>query len=338
MARNTIKYQLKQELEKQASYGRSKHQDKISTYQKREEMKQQGASFEERMMVNDLKEHIYSYGTMATYQQQVSYFGDYLIKEGHKKISVEESRDYIQEYIDHLADEGKSSWTINTALAAICKATGAYMKDFDHPERTISKIERGSGIRAHDASNQRNAAHILDANRLLGMRRSELQRLKAGDIVERGDKVIVKSIGKGGRENQQVFTLPEEKAQVLALKEGKADHEKVFAAKDFRNDADLHHERQNRAVTVYNRVVEDMREHPERREYYKQEVREAFHERGKVCHENMDNPYCVRGENRKRLIAEDREVTYDRVALLYVSTTVLNHTRSDVTAAHYVAK
>ena len=40
MARNTIKYQLKQELEKQASYGRSKHQDKISTYQKREEMKQ----------------------------------------------------------------------------------------------------------------------------------------------------------------------------------------------------------------------------------------------------------------------------------------------------------
>ena len=81
-----------------------------------------------------------------------------------------------------------------------------------------------------------------------------------------------------------------------------------------------------------------MREHPERREYYKQEVREAFHERGKVCHENMDNPYCVRGENRKRLIAEGREVTYDRVALLYVSTTVLNHTRSDVTAAHYVAK
>ena len=33
MARNTIKYQLKQELEKQASYGRSKHQDKIATYE-----------------------------------------------------------------------------------------------------------------------------------------------------------------------------------------------------------------------------------------------------------------------------------------------------------------
>lgn len=66
MARNTIKYQLKQELEKQASYGRSKHQDKVSTYQKREEMKEQGASFEERMTVNDMKEHIYSYSCMKT--------------------------------------------------------------------------------------------------------------------------------------------------------------------------------------------------------------------------------------------------------------------------------
>ena len=338
MARNTIKYQLKQELEKQASYGRSKHQDKVSTYQKREKMKEQGASFEERMTVNDMKEHIYSYSCMKTYQQQVSYFGDYLIKEGHKKISVAESREYIQEYIDHLVAEGKSPWTINTALAAVCKATGAYMRDYNHPQRTISKIERGGGVRAHDAANQRNSAKILEANRLFGMRRSELQRLKAGDIVEQGDKVIVHSIGKGGRENQQIFTLPGEKEQVLALKEGKAAYEKIFSSRDFRNDADLHHERQVRAVTVYDRVVEDMKKHPERREYYKEEIRQGFHERGRICRENMDNPYCVRGENRKRLLAEGREVTYDRVALLYVSITVLNHTRSDVTAAHYVAK
>ena len=44
------------------------------------------------------------------------------------------------------------------------------------------------------------------------------------------------------------------------------------------------------------------------------------------------------GGKERGVIAEGREVTYDRVALLYVSTTVLNHTRSDVTAAHYVAK
>ena len=338
MARNTIKYQLKQELEKQASYGRSKHQDKIATYQKREELRQQGASFEERMKVNEMQGHIYSYQTMKTYQQQVGYFGDYLIQNGLKKISIEESREYIQEYIDYLEQDGKSPWTINTALAAVCKATGASIRDYDHPKRTISHIERGNCERLHDSTNEKNANRILEANRLLGMRRSELQRLRAGDIVETGEKVIVQSIGKGGRHNQQVFTLPEEKAQVLALKKGKADNQRIFQAADFRNDADLHHERQNRAVSVYKRVVEDMRQNPDRREYYKQEIRQAFQERGRTCKENLDNPYCVRGDNRQRLMTEGREVTYDRVALLYVSISVLNHTRSDVTAAHYVAK
>lgn len=338
MARNTIKYQLKQALEQQASYGRSKHQDKVATYQKREELRQQGASFEERMRVNEMQGHIYSYQTMATYQQQVGYFGDWLIQNGHKKISIEESREYIQEYVDHLEHDGKSPWTINTALAAVCKATGTSMRDFDHPTRTISHIERGTGVRLHDATNEKNASRILEANRLLGMRRSELERLKAGDIVKAGDKVIVNSVGKGGRRNQQIFTLPEEKERVLALKTGKGENERVFSSADFRNDADLHYERKNRAVAVYDRVVEDMRQHPERREHYKQEIRQAFEDRGRVCRENMDNPYCVRGANRQRLLSEGREVTYDRVALLYVSVTVLNHTRSDVTAAHYVAK
>ena len=48
--------------------------------------------------------------------------------------------------------------------------------------------------------------------------------------------------------------------------------EKIFSSRDFHNDADLHHERRVRAVTVYDRVVEDMKNNPERREYYKKEI------------------------------------------------------------------
>lgn len=338
MARNTIKYLLKQALQQKASYGRSKHEDKVATYQKREELRQQGASYAERMEINEMKDHIYSYGTMQTYQQQAGAFGDYLIAEGHKKISVEESRDYIQPYIDHLQEKGLSPWSINTALAAVCKATGANIREYDHPQRTISHIRRGNAERAHDRANEKNAARILEANRLLGMRRSELKALRAEDIIEKGDKVIVQSIGKGGRHNQQVFTDPGEQERVLALKEGKAGHDKIFSAAEFRNDADLHAARAERAVEVYNRVVADMKEHPERRDYYQNEVRQGFAERGRTLREHLDNPYCVRGANRQRLIAEGREVDYDRTALLYVSITVLNHTRSDVSAAHYIAK
>ena len=269
MARNTIKFELKKALEQQASYGRSKHQDKLTTYEKRSEMKAQGATYEERLAINDMKNHIYSYGTMKTYQQQVGYFGDYLIKEGHKKIGLEESKDYIQEYINHMVSEEKSPWTINTALASICKATGANIHDYEHPSRSISKIDRGNAERLHDKYNEKNYADILEANRLLGMRRSELKNLRAENIITRGDQVVVQIVGKGGRHNEQIFTVPEEKEKILALKEGKAPEDKIFSRDLFRGDCDLHHERQMRAITVYERVTKDIEANPERRDYYK---------------------------------------------------------------------
>ena len=49
MVRNSVKYLLKQELEKKAAYGQSKHEDKIRTNQERAEMKRQGKSYEERL-------------------------------------------------------------------------------------------------------------------------------------------------------------------------------------------------------------------------------------------------------------------------------------------------
>lgn len=88
MARNTIKYQLKQALEQQASYGRSKHQDKISTYEKRMEMKRQGYSYEERLAVNDMKDHIYSYGTMKTYQHRSDILGTGSSRKDIKKLTL----------------------------------------------------------------------------------------------------------------------------------------------------------------------------------------------------------------------------------------------------------
>ena len=116
-----------------------------------------------------------------------------------------------------------------------------------------------------------------------------------------------------------------EKEIILGLKEGHADTDRIFSPEEFQNDADLHYQRQLRAVEVYERVVEDMKQHPERRDYYKEQIYQKYAERNRTCRENLDNPYCVRGANRQRLLAEGREVTYDRVALLYVSTHVLSH-------------
>lgn len=78
-----------------------------------------------------------------------------------------------------------------------------------------------------------------------------------------------------------------------------------------------------------------MEEHSNRREYYNNYIY-AKHER--TCKGNIDNPYCVRGDNRKRLLSQGKEVTYDRVAILFTSCTVLWHTHSDVSVEHYIVK
>lgn len=340
MARTNIKFELKKALEEKASYGRSKHADKVKTQELRYQMQKEGASYDERLKINEMKDHIYSYKTMETYQNQVGYFADYLIEHGHRKISLEESKDYIQEYIDHLSEEGKSPWTINTALSAICKSTGAYIHDYTHPERTVSNIQRsGDAERTHDKYNEKNHSEILQINQLLGLRRSELMKLKASDITtDKDGNVVITLKSKGGRIGEHIFVWEDEKEKVLALKEGKEPNDRIFSRDMFRNDCDLHHQRALRAQHVYDRVVKDMKEHPERRDYYKGIIQKEYEKHGRTCKEILDNPYCARGKNRERLLAEGKEVSYDRVAALFVSCTVLSHTRGDVSIQHYIGR
>jgi hypothetical protein len=100
----------------------------------------------------------------------------------------------------------------------------------------------------------------------------------------------------------------------------------------------FHKQRELRAKDVYERVVADMQNNPESREYYKTFIKNSFERDGKKLRENLEKPYVVRGENRKRLEQQGRALEYDRVAVLYVSLTVLNHYRSDTSVNHYIGK
>ena len=52
--------------------------------------------------------------------------------------------------------EDYSAYTINLALAAICKATDEKMIDYEHKQRSVAEITRGTGERKHDVA----AGHI----------------------------------------------------------------------------------------------------------------------------------------------------------------------------------
>lgn len=334
-----IRYLLKSALKQLEAYGQKKHADKLKTYEDRKVLKQHGFTQAEREKeANYMKDKIYSMKTMETYQREVSKFADWLNENGMGKITLEQAALQIQPYMDYLRDKGMAASSVHTALAACCKTTHTYMRDYNIPERKLADMKRGKHEVRNDRYNERNHAEILAVNRVIGVRRSELMNIRVKDVTEIDGVMRIYTKGKGGKDNHQIITEEADKSVIRPYLEGKADHERLFPREMFRNDADLHSARADRAKIVYQRVVEDMEKHPERREYYKDFIRKEFENRGKKLPKNLDHAYVCRGSFRQMLIAEGKAVSYDRAAAMYVSLTVTNHWRVDTTIEHYLTK
>lgn len=352
MARKqSLKYLMKEELGKKfsAGYGRSKYQDQQKTRQERQRLANKGVAYEDRIrLVDYTRQYVYCQSTFDVYSRSVGYFADWLANTHNiKKVSsIEECEPYIQEYMNWMDAEGLSAYTIQIRLASICKSfpEPLCMLDFEHKSRSIAHISRGKGKTKNQEYSSKKAKETLEINRLLGMRREALRKLKASDIKEVtvGDRklVIVESIGKGKKYNQQIFYDPEEQRRVLQLKKGKAPDERICNPEDFHCDANFHKERELRCKEVYYRVKEEIESSPEKKKFYQDEVRRLFAEANRSSKEldMLDKPVYVRGENRQRLLDEGREIAYDRTSLLICSLTVTNHFRSSVTLEFYASK
>ena len=330
---------MKHQLQKMQSYGTKKHDLENQAKKERQKAKSEGKSKEEIEKIDYLKEKIVGKGTMKTYIQQADNYADWLEENGMKKVSIEVAKYHVQEYLNHLVKEGYSPYSIHTAASACAKIFKTSLKDYNIPKRSVADIKKGKNPTKNDSYNQEHMKEELKANRLLGMRKTALSTLRAKDIIDYADMTVVRSKGKGGKHNVQMFFDADERKQVLDLKIGKNPMDYIFDKKKIKNsDADFHHERAMRAKDVYFRTIEDMREHPERRDYYKDIIERIFYEDGKKLPDNLDKLYVTRGKFRQMLIREGKDISYDRLALIFVSVTVLNHYREDVTVQNYVSK
>ena len=348
-SKQTTKYLFQKELARMydRGKGRKKHDDKKETNRLRNEAKNMGIPYKDRLYINKSKDYIYSQSTFDSYKKFSLLYCEYLAeKQGIKKVhSLEETKPYIQSFVNYLEMEKHySAYSINLALAAVCKATGGYMCEYTHPRRRLSDIKRSSNehVAVHDGYNAGKYAKSLEANRLLGLRRSQLGRLLAKDITVIGSEnssylqVAVK--GKGGRINKQLFYDKDEIAAVLELKNGKKPDEHIFTKDELSNDCDYHACRAARAREVYYRAVEECNANPERRQWYVEEVKRIFKRDGKELLEDINHPIFLRGEHRKYAVEREMDVTFDRALVLFVSVTCLSHNRSDVSVVHYICK
>lgn len=330
----SIRYSMKTELHNMESYGRSKKQDQ-------DRMREAENNGKQILNADTTKYHIYSKNTMNNYQHEIDRFADFLESKDMKKLSLQDAEKEVQGYLDHLTNEkGLSAYSVHTACAALCKVFHTDMKDYDKEQRTISKLERGSKTYSEHLIEELEKDRIWCINRdYLGMRKNELLNLRARDIKEINGRVEIHYVGKDGKHNRQIYTVEYEKEFVLALKQDKKEEERIFDRQKVKQSKNLHKARELRCKAVYERVINDIdKRGKDAEKEYIDIIKGVFKDAKKPLRENLDNPYIVRGANRKRLLVEGRDVEYCRVASLFVSTTVSQHFRSNTTINHYISK
>jgi len=344
-----LTYALRERLEAMAAYGESKRSYKIKTLELRRKRRIELISRKvpheviekELLHIDAAKDKIFSYNTMTSYIRFVKDFAEFIkTQTGTSRTPIGDSVRYIQPYIDHLINNGDSPNTINLKLSAVCKAVGVFVVDYSHPIRRYSEVTRSVNSAKRDHFNDHRAKDSLRLNRAVGFRRTELGRIDLTDITRYSDHAVIRSVGKGGKHNETYIADPKKLAVLDEyIAEAKREGRTTLLSKEQMNhDADLHHARALCAVDEYNRVVEDMKAHPERRAYYKKFVTDFFKRHNKRLTEDLDKPYHLRGKGKALLKHQGRETVFDRVAVLYVSVTILHHYRSDTTVQHYLIK
>lgn len=345
-----IGFQLKQVLRGMAAFGESKKTYKEETSRLRTEYKNrllsQGYSKKKAhktaMSINTYQNKIFSQSTMTAYQKAAGVFEQFCQETlGTKRLTLEEAKNHVQEFVDWNIQKGLTPQTIHLRLSAICKALELNISDYEKPIRHYTDTTRSVKSARNDAYNTIHAERALTANRIIGLRRSELSRLQCSDIhFISAERAEVYTVGKGGKHNINIVS-GEEKVRILKAMVQEAESQcniYLLDKTDLNNDADLHHERAECAKDVYSSVLKNMEENPDRREYYKSQIQQIFKQNNKTLCENLDTPYRCRGQNRKKLEQLGKPTVFDRVAVLYVSCTVTNHFRSDTTVQYYLIK
>lgn len=197
--------------------------------------------------------YIHSESTYKTYKAQCGHFAEFCYANG-VKYDMDEAFKLIPAYGRKLEDEGKSAWTIYTAINAIAKAFGVSTESLGYkpPKRERASVSRSRYATEMDRhfSVQANEK-LITFCKCFGLRRRELEAL-TGDCMgfnKKGGLLVHVTNGKGGKERWVPFcgTLKEEKLVVDLMTQASAT--KVFPY--VHSKADIHGYRSVYACKLY---------------------------------------------------------------------------------------
>lgn len=302
----SLKYQAHERLKEYACLGRSKHADKVEAGKQYDMLCQQGkqGDWTRREYLNRAtRQRIYSINSFKTYEKHINYFLNYCKQTypGAERRTLEQCREYVPEWLEMRIDQGLSAFTIKTEAAALGKLYACPIGDFgvDFPVRHREDITRSRypAERDHGFSLTKNA-EIIEFVRSTGLRRSELENLKGGQLnFDHNLDMYLTVKGKGGK----VRKVPVIGNNQLVLR-------KMMETKQ--------------GCKVWNKVPSCMDVHSYRGEYAK-----AIYNANARDDIPVDERYCCRGDMKGR--------HFDKKAMR-IASNALGHNRIDVIAEHYL--
>ena len=302
--------------------------------------------------------------TETLYKKRIKIFVKWAKEQGCKR-PEDITKDVVQAYEQVLetAPEGYAPATIHTYLSPVCAAAGVSMREIRKPKRTAGAITRGRDRAADGTRLDRNPdgkrqegqqkyARVVALQRVTGIRRAELGKLKGSDLIRKGNSWYVRvRRGKGGKEQLQ-FILPKDVETVRQIFEGVGPEDNVFSKEEMSNKINLHGLRAKHSKDCYGYYTGLLERRPE----YADKLRAILLRRWDDGHEKLkeadprawkaqrerfvrdmdDRPYKLRGENLRKARALGLPEEYNRLALMCVSVLHLSHWRLDVTTTNYL--
>lgn len=248
--------------------------------------------------------------------------------------------------------------TIHGYLAPLCKAAGVPMEEIRKPKRTAAKIRRSrretANLQGKREAEKEENRRLMEFQKAVGIRRSELARLRGKDLVREGNQLyVLVERGKGGKRQKQ-WILPADRATVIKTFSGIGPEDQVFSRAEMNNHIDLHGLRAEHARRCYDYYAQLIKSSPRGSERLRKALLARFdaehtkmrevdpqglaRKKEKFIADMRNDPYLLRGENKEKAEAAGQPTEYNRLALLAVSVFHLSHWRLDVTITNYLIK
>lgn len=168
--KSNLIHAMKNELQKEVKYGRSKHEDKKLARASHKHIR-----------------GIYATSTYKSYSKSCTHFIQYCLQEHGRDIkSIHDCREYVDDYLKDNENRNLSAWTIHARASALASMYHCSKDDFHYrcPIRSRANITRSRNIRS-DTINNSHYQKIRLFCEVTGARRGGLIHLTVNDLRER---------------------------------------------------------------------------------------------------------------------------------------------------------